>query len=210
MTRIAGIIFFLMLLLPAAAAAQAPSAKLTAEESAQVRRGEIVVKNQLDRETAKGYGVAFGVLHLSSPEDFWSVLWDYAQYPDFFPRILAAREIRKTDRQSQVEYDTDAGILTLTHTNIHTIADDRLRLDYVLDKSRPHRYVRVHDGHWLLEQLEPGLWLLEYKMVLEFDFGVLSKTANRAVIARAETDLPDALRCVRRRVESGGAWKRGE
>lgn len=203
-------LLFCLLFFPIAVLAQQPAAKLTAEELARVKQGDIVVHSHLDRETAKGYGIAFGMLHMSSPEDFWAVLWDYAHYPDFFPRILAAREIRKTGRQSQVEYDTDAGVLTLTHTNIHTIADDRLRLDYVLDKSRPHRYVRVHDGYWLLEQLAPGLWLLEYKMVLEFDFGVLSKTANRAVIARAETDLPEALRCVRRRVESGGVWKRGE
>jgi len=193
------------LLLAGAASAGPVSDKLTAEELAKIKAGGIVAKDTL-QEGPAGYAVAFGIMKFKSVEEFWTVTMDYEHYVDFFPKVKYCTVIKKTQSQSLAEFGVDLGVTTAVYTGINTIAGDRQRMDWTMDKSRPHKFFSACDGWWILEELEPGVWLVEYKMDVKLDFGVLSKAANKAVAAMAKKDLPRVIENVGKRIESGGTW----
>lgn len=193
------------LILAGSASAGPVSSKLTAEELATIKGGGIVAKDTL-QEGPQGYAVAFGIMKFKSVEEFWTVVMDYEHYVDFFPKVKYCTLIKKTNSQSLAEFGVDLGVTTAVYTGIHTIADDRLRMDWTMDKSRPHKFFSASEGWWILEELSAGVWLVEYKMDVKLDFGVLSKAANKAVAAMAKKDLPRVIQNVSKRIESGGTW----
>lgn len=195
------------LALGAAAQAGLVSDKLTPEELAKVKNGEIITRTQLNDTSTKGVSTAY-LLVRCTPEEFWFTVMDYDHYVDFYPRLIKAIVHKKTTRQSQVTYFFDATAATMEYTLIGTVADDRLRQDWTLDKSKPHKYFKVNEGYWILEQLEPGVLLIEYGAIVELDLGVMTKVATKIVNALTTDDLPASMECTRKRVESGNTWVR--
>lgn len=183
------------------------SSKLTAEEMAKVKAGEIVVKNLIDEETQQGKGAAFGIFH-GKVADFWSVIFDYDNYLDIYPRLEKVVLVEQTGNKYVVEFFMDASIKTIVYTTIALLSADKMRLTWTLDENRPHKYLKKTDGYWQLEQLEPGLILAEYLVDIELDVGVFTALVNPVVRAMSRDDLPDVLISTRKRMESGGAWTR--
>ncbi|NLH49011.1 MAG: hypothetical protein GX444_10460 [Myxococcales bacterium] len=183
------------------------SSKLTPEELAKVKAGQIVVKNNIQNGSEKGYGVAYGIMK-GSVDDFWKVIFDYSHYLEFYPRLEKVTPVSVTASQAIVTFDMDATIKTMTYTTVGTIDADRMGMTWVLDMNRPHKFFKANDGHWKLEQLEPGVILAEYLVSVSLDLGPFSGMATKIVNSMAKDDLPDVINCTRKRLESGGTWKR--
>jgi ribosome-associated toxin RatA of RatAB toxin-antitoxin module len=183
------------------------SSQLTANEMAQVKSGQIVVKNKIEKGADQGYGVAYGIIK-GTPEDFWKVIFDHEHYMDFYPRLKGVTIVERTKSKAVISFKMDATIKTLDYTTIGTVTDDRLRMDWVQDETRPHKFFKKNDGYWQLEQLEPGVLLVEYKVLVALDLGPFSGVASKIVNMMAKDDLPDVVDCTRKRVESGGTWVR--
>lgn len=182
------------------------SSKLTADELAKVKAGEIVLKNDLSEKTQSGSGIAFGTFKVSK-EEFWKVIYDYPNYKDIFPRIEYAKIIEKNDDQFLTDFAMDATLATLKYTSWNRPSKDGNRLDFGLVKDRPHKYFKEMNGYWQLEELEGGLILAEYKVNVELDVPVIGKMLTKIVNSMAGKDLPTVLKAVRKRAESGGTWK---
>ncbi len=183
------------------------SDKLSGEELARAKKGEVITHETLTKNHEDGFAAAYGVIRFQDPQEFWNVMGDFEHFPDFVPKIEKASVIKQKGRQTLVEFHMDGTIETLIYSCIHTQSEDNLRVDWTLDKQRPHVRYKVNDGYWLLEQLEPGVWLVEYNMTASFDFGILTKAANKVVNTMVKDDLPNVVGNVRKRIESGGAWK---
>ena len=183
------------------------SSKLTAQELARVKAGEIVVKNEMNEESSSGHGVAFGIFH-GSKEDFWKVIFDYDNYLDIYPRLEKVTLIERDGNKYVVEFHLDATLKTIVYTTINILSEDRTRLRWTLDQTRPHKYLKVSDGYWQLEELEPGVLLGEYKVIVELDLGILTGVVSGIVRSMSRDDLPDVLIATRKRMESGGTWTR--
>jgi ribosome-associated toxin RatA of RatAB toxin-antitoxin module len=192
----------------AAAYAEGPvSSLLTPAELAKVKAGQIVVKNKIDKNSEQGSGAAYGVIK-GTPEDFWKVIFDHEHYMEFYPRLKGVTVVERDKSHAVISFKMDATIKTLDYTTAATVTPDRLRMDWVQDDSRPHKYFKKNDGYWQLEQLEPGLLLVEYKVLVALDLGPFSGVASKIVNMMAKDDLPDVVECTRKRVESGGTWVR--
>jgi len=199
----------IILALGAAASAGIVSDKLSPADLAKVKSGEIITRTQLNDTSTKGVSTAFMTVR-STPEEFWFTATDFDHFLEFYPRLIKAEVHKKTNRQSLVTYHFDATAVTMVYTLIGTISDDRMRQDWTLDKSKPHKYFKVNDGYWILEQLEPGVLLIEYGAVVELDLGVMTKLATKIVSALTTDDLPESMECTRKRVESGNTWVRNK
>lgn len=198
----------LLAILASPAAAGPVSNKLTSAELARVKAGEVIIHETLTKNHEDGYAAAFGIIHFQDPQAFWDVAGDFGHFPEFIPKIEKATLIKQVGKQSLVEFYLDGTIETLIYSCVHTISEDNLRVDWTLDKSRPHVRYKVNDGYWQLEQLAPGLWLTEYNMTVSFDFGILTKAANKIVNTMVKEDLPNVMGNTRKRIESGGVWKK--
>lgn len=183
------------------------SDKLTAAELAKVKAGEIISKNEIDNASQKGYGVAYGAIK-GSPEDLWKLIMDTGSYMEFYPRLNAVNCLKKTNSQALIEFHMDATATEMIYTTINTIAADRLRMDWTLDKSSPHKYLKLSDGYWMAEPIDGGLMLVEYKVIVELDLGILTKVAEKIVNTMAKDDLPEVVLATKKRIESGFTWKK--
>jgi ribosome-associated toxin RatA of RatAB toxin-antitoxin module len=183
------------------------SGKLTPAELAKIKNGEIIVKNNIDTKTDSGTGVAFGVIK-GSVEEFWKVIFDHEHYMDFYPRLEGVRVIKRDKKIAVIEFDMDATLKTITYTTAATVSDDRMRMDWVLDATRPHKYFKKNGGYWQLEKLDDNTLLVEYSVDVALDFGPFSSVATKVVNSMAKDDLPDVIVCTRERVQSGGTWIR--
>jgi len=199
-------LFVFMLLFAGSTVLAGPiSEKLTAAELAKVKGGEIIAKNEIDHASQKGYGVAYGVIK-GTPENLWKLIMDTDAYLSFYPRLNAVQCIKKTNSQALIEFHMDATATEMVYTTINTIAADRLRMDWTLDKSRPHKYLKLSDGYWMTEPIDGGLMLVEYKVIVELDLGILTKVAEKIVNAMAKDDLPEVVLATKKRIESGFTW----
>lgn len=185
------------------------SQRFSQADLTRLKNGEILIQNNIDPNGTKGNSLAWMVVK-GTNEEFWKVIFDFEHYLEVYPRLKRVEVIKLTERQSLVEFDMDATIDVMTYSVIGTLADDRLRQDFNLDKSRPHKYFTSNEGYWLLEELEPGLLLVEYKVSVVLDLGVLSKVATKVVNVFAKDDLPEMMECTRKRLESGGTWTRNK
>lgn len=204
------VLLIVVLLLGAATSALAGpvSSQLTAEELARIKNGEIIVKNRIDKDSEQGYGVAYGVMK-GSKEDFWAVITDYGNYLDIYPRLEQVSVVKKQGNSVYtVEFHMDATLTTMVYTTESTISPERDKMTWKLAENRPHKYMNKSDGWWQLEELEPGVILAEYRVIIGLDLGIFSKIASKVVQAMSKDDLPDVVECTRKRMESGGTWKR--
>ncbi len=185
------------------------SSKLSPAELAKVKAGEIIVKNDFAKNAERGVGTAYGIIK-SSTDDFWKVIFDHEHYMDFYPRLEGVNIVERTNTMAKIEFKMDATLKTLTYTTVGTVTPNRMRMDWVLDKERPHKYFKENGGHWQLEQLEPGMLLIEYSVNVALDLGPFSRVASKIVNSMAKDDLPDVILCTKKRIESGGTWVRGK
>jgi len=203
----ASVVLIAVLSWTSVAAAGVVSDGLTPEELARVQRGEVVVHTNLGGGAKEGYAAAFGVMRFSDAGQFWSALGDYDGFPEFLPRVKKAAVIKKEGSTTWLELTIDGGLKPVTYTNVYTHFPDRQRTEWVLDASRPHEPYTKNTGYWQLEELSPGVFLVEHQNAVGVDFGAVAVIANRVMNSMLKKDLPKVIENVRRRIESGGKWK---
>lgn len=197
------------LVLPLGTAGAGPiSERLNAAEKARIDNREVVSRSEVSPDGAKCKAFAFAAINIASKDEVWKILLDHEHLPEFMPRLNKSVCLKQTATQSQVEFELDASIATLTYTLIRTLSADRTRLDWTLDRSRPHKYFKVNEGYYQLEEVAPGKYLIEYMTQVEMDLGVLSKVATKVTADMTGEDLPGVVDGLRKRIESGGVWKR--
>ena len=183
------------------------TSKLSAAELAKVKNGEVVLKNVIDPQTNKGYGSGFCLYH-GTKDQFWKVIFDYEHYLDIYPRLKKVTVISRTSNKAVVDFQMDASLTTLNYTTINLLSADQTKLTWTTDMTRPHKYFKRNDGYWLLEEIGPGLIVAEYRVEVELDLGILSNVVGKIVQSMSRDDLPDVMISTRKRMESGGTWKR--
>lgn len=181
------------------------SDKLTPDELAKVKTGSIILKNDISESSKSGSGIAYGVYNCTK-EEFWKVIFDYNNYDKVFPRIKSVKVIEKTEDQFLTEFALDATLTTLKYTSFNRPTKDGMRLDFGLEKQYPHKYFKEMGGYWQLETLEDGRLLAEYKVSVALDIPMIGKLLTKVVNAMTGKDLPNVLKAVRKRIESGGTW----
>lgn len=177
------------------------SDKLTPEELTKVKAGEIVLKNIMDNKTKKGSGVAFGTFACDL-DTFWKIIYDYPHYSEIFPRIISAKIVKKDDKRFLTDFVMDASVKKLVYTSWNEPSEDKLRLDFGLEKSYPHKYFSEMGGYWLLEKLDENLYLAEYKVAVSLDLPMgVDKIVGPIIKYMTGKDLPNVFHSVRKQIK---------
>jgi ribosome-associated toxin RatA of RatAB toxin-antitoxin module len=136
------------------------------------------------------------------------VIFDYDHYLDIYPRLKKVTLLSHVGNVYTAEFLLDASLTTLTYTTINTLAADKMRMSWVTDMNRPHKYFKRNDGYWQLEEVGPGQLVGEYHVEVELDLGIFTGIVSKIVRSMSRDDLPDVMVSTRKRMESGGTWKR--
>jgi ribosome-associated toxin RatA of RatAB toxin-antitoxin module len=185
------------------------SSKLSAADMEKLKAGQIIARSDIKAGNESGAGVAFGIIKCT-PEEFWKTIFDHEHYTEFYPRLKKIQIVSRDNSKAVITFWMDVTLTTMEYTTIGIVTPDRLRMTWSQDDGKPHKYFKKNDGYWQLEVLDGGLLLVEYKVDVGLDLGVFSSAATKIVNLMAKDDLPEVVDATRKRIESGGTWKRGK
>lgn len=189
-----------------AAALILSTAPLSSQELASVLAGEVLVRYEaFTTQDGRAAGRGVGAIVIERPAaDVWAVISRYDDKAEYVPRLSKAIVRERTADALRCTMEVDFLFKTLRYTAWYRLDPDRRRVSWKLDRSAPDNDVRDVEGDWQVDEAEPSRTLLVYRTYV--DPGRLAPGFTRKKLATRS--IPDLLRGVKRRVESGGTWRK--
>ena len=197
-TRIFCMALALILVFATVSFAGAVRDKLTDEEFERAKKGEIILKNEIDDKTKSGAGIGIGYFS-GDIDKFWKLVYDYPNYQNVFPRMIYAKKVGGTPERFLTELKMDATLTKLVYTTYNVPSPNGMELNFGIEKSKPHKYFKDMTGYWKLEKVDGGGFLAEYKVAVSLDLPLgMGKLVTPVVNAMAGKDLPDLFNALRK------------
>lgn len=180
------------------ATAAAQHRGFTAEERAQLVRGELVARNMARREGDAHLFGGSSWQRVDAPiERVWQTVTDPSAYPRLIPSLEEARVVEEHERTRILRMHHSYGIASTDYYAIMRADDAHHRIEFELDRSRPHD---VREGRGFLSLTAyHGDTIVAWGMLADVGAGMLQDVfgpfLNQWLL------LPP--RCVRDEVESG-------
>jgi len=187
-------------------AARGPLARFAEVERDKLLAGEAVFSHAVcgdDGEAGSGSGRASVVID-APVETCFEIFSDLAQQRHYFPRKTRSDVIASKGNRSWVRTEVDFSLRTIVYTVRYTVDRAHHRFDFELDKRYPHDIDEL-SGYFRFEQIDGRRTLLTY-VVTRLDSGMAVPGFIRKYLT--SRDLPAQVVNVKRRIESGGTWKK--
>ena len=197
--RIAAALFALALFAPAVAAsgAEAEGGALTREDVARLERGEVLLRNQVDKD-AKGRGRGRAIVLIRRPPAaVWTVLTDYEKHTEFMPGVVRSKVYSRADRTVGVAYTLKVLLKSIRYHCLCTAAPDQRAIRWTLDKSRKNDIAGT-TGCWEIRPHGDGGSIAIYSLAVDTGMSVPRFVQNFLT----RRDLPNVARALKKRVES--------
>jgi len=176
---------------------------LTPGTIARLEAGEVVVVNQAytdEQGHSQGQGVA--MILINKPRcEVWRHLIDYSAWPQFMPKINKATVYRRDGDKVNVEFSLKIWIKEITFSTRRTHNPLAGCVTWVMDRDRENDIVDTQ-GAWLVKAHGKNQSILIY--TVKIDSGL--KVPKKVTEWLAGRDMPGALRAMKMRVESNGAY----
>ena len=172
---------------------------------ARIEAGEIVILNEVEGKKSRKALIRTMLTFNVPLEETWRVLAQVDTQKEYLPRVDYCQLVDEGPRMKNVEFVVDATLIKVRYRVIHRFNPEENFFDWYLDPDFKNELKRV-DGFWKLYALSPQKTLARY--------GTRVNTGRMVPgwLERffAKRDIPKALDAVRKRVESGGTWKRSD
>ena len=184
----------------------AARAEYTAQEWETLKTGEVVAAEVMTRNPdGSGATEVLVKAWIKAPrEEVWKIIRSYNTFAEFFPRVRECRITRQEGETYWVEYHTELlGLMVVYHLTL--IGTEKfLRIDFFLDKNFRND-VKDTVGFWGLDDAPDGKGtVLTYSIFVDSGIPVPQFIARKI----SKPNLVQVVKNVRRRVESGGTWKK--
>ena len=147
--------------------------------------------------TEKGpHRIEASTLIPDSSDRVWSVLTDFARWPEFMPNIRQTRVVHSSGRHLWVRQRFGVLFMDLEHTTIYELSPTQGRLSWTLDLDSEHDIALSH-GRWQLLRLEGGRQTLVH-YIADMDAGRPLPELIDTLLRRRS--LQGMLRALRREV----------
>jgi carbon monoxide dehydrogenase subunit G len=155
--------------------------------------------------SGKAAGRGVGAVVIERPlAEVWSTLARFEDRAEYIPRLKAIELLERTGPRVRVLQVVDAGITTARTTLWFELDEAASTIAWTLDPAAPDNSVVAVEGDYRMLALAPRQTLLAYRTHIDTGLRipqlVQSHMQKRAV--------PDLLRAIKKRVESGGTWRR--
>ena len=178
---------------------------LTPAEIDRVLRGEVLARSDPsitpDGKTS-GYGV--GAIEIDRPVDeIWKVLANYDDKAEYQPRVQKCTVVHRDGDVLRVAMVVDATIMTVSYTGIYTLDPAAHSVHWILDRQAAGNTIQYMDGGYALIPVTQTRTILYFKTFVDSGHLIPHFLQNYFGTVRA---IPDLLRAIKMRVESGGTW----
>ena len=182
-----------------------PKALLTPENMEKLKKGEPVMVNKVVNDAKgnpRGQGLAVIVVN-ADPDTCWKYITQQTKMPEFMPRMISATEYMKEGNTRGVKFTIKILLSKISYHIIHTYDKGNYKLSYVLDKSKENDIADT-SGFWKIEPFEGGKSLIAY--TVSVDTGMAVPKAIQDYLT--QKDLPNVVSTMKKRIESGGTYKK--
>jgi len=176
---------------------------LTPETIARLETGEVVVVNQAytdEQGNSQGQGVAM-ILVNKPRNEAWRHITDYSAWPQFMPKVAKAVVYSHDGDQYGVELTLKIMFKDITFSTMRTHNPLAGCVTWVMDRGRANDIVDTQ-GAWMVRAHGVDKCILVYTVKVDSGFKV-PKTVQEWLAGR---DMPGALRAMKMRVETNGAY----
>jgi hypothetical protein len=179
---------------------------LTDAELAAALRGEVPVRTEtFTAPSGKASGRGIGAIVVERPlAEVWAHLSRYEDKAEYQPRVEKVWVLEKSPEQLKVKMQINASVTTAYYTAIYKLDAAAHTISWTLDKSAPGNTVADIDGGYRLAAVSPTSTLVVYRAWV--DTGRAVPRFIQDYMARRS--VPNLLRAIKKRVESGGTWRR--
>jgi hypothetical protein len=195
-----------MLLVVSLLALAGPVAGLTQGEIDAALRGEVPVRTeQFTTASGQAAGRGLGAIVIERPvETVWATVSHYDDRAEYIPRLEKVTVLERQPDRLRVRQEVDASITTARYTGWYRLDAGEHAVRWKLDPTAGDNTIRDTEGEYRLFEVSPSRTLLVYRSYV--DSGRAVPRSIQEYIARRA--VPDLLHAIKKRVESGGTWKK--
>jgi ribosome-associated toxin RatA of RatAB toxin-antitoxin module len=196
-----------MQIVPILIALVASTVGLTEPELATALRGEVPVRSEtFATPTGKASGRGIGAIIVDRPiEEVWAVVSHYEDKAEYQPRVEKVWVLEKHPDYLKVRMQINASVTTARYTARFDLDPVAHTVHWKLDKTAPDNTIVDCDGGYQLAELSPTRTLVVYRGWVDSGRSV-PRFIQEYMTRRS---IPNLLRAVKKRVESGGTWRKG-
>jgi carbon monoxide dehydrogenase subunit G len=190
----------------AVAALLATPGGLTDAEFARALKGEVPTHAESflsPRGRSAGRGV--GAIVIDRPlDDVWAVISRYDDKAEYVPRLEKVEILDRQPDRLHIRMRVNASVTTARYTAWFKLDEKEHAIHWKLDGEARDNTIADCDGDYLLFALEPARTLVVYRSFV--DTGLRVPRFIQEYMS--ERSIPNLLRAIKKRVESGGKWKK--
>jgi uncharacterized membrane protein len=153
----------------------------------------------------KSVGRGWGAIVIDrSIGEVWKTMARMDDRAEYAPRLKSLKVLERQGDRWRVLQDIDATITTAHYTAWYRVDDAEHTIHWTLDRAAPDNTLKDIEGDYLVAELAPGRTILVYRTYV--DSGLHVPQMIQKYMTRKS--IPELLRAIKKRVESGGTWRK--
>ena len=183
-----------------------PTTGLTEAEVAAALAGEAPVRAEsFVSASGKAAGRGIGAIVVERPlSEVWSALSRFDDKAEYVPRLNSSQVLEKSATSVRVKMEVNASVTTVHYTMRYTLDEAAGLVRWKLDDTARDNGIADADGEYHMLSLSPTRTLVVYRTYVDSGRSVPG-FVQRFMVKRS---LPELLHAVKKRIESGGKWKK--
>ncbi len=179
-------------------------ADYTSEEWQRMKDGEVIFVENPEGSQKVQFVAKF---YIKAPrKQVWRIMRDYDKFDEFLPNVQETKVVNQEGSVYWVEYTTKVLWIETNYTLRFDGVKKHGRVEVSLDKSRPHDRDESR-GWWEFEDAPNG----KGTVVTHSNYVKTGIPAPESIARKlSKASFPKMARNVRKRVESGGTWKKND
>jgi hypothetical protein len=179
---------------------------LTSAELDQAIAGRAPTRTEaFTNERGQSAGRGWGAIVIERPiGDVWATLSRCEDRAEYVPRLKSVTVLAREPQRLRVRQEIDATVTTARYVAWFRLDEATHTMSWTLDKSAAENTVKEAEGDYRLAELTPTRTVLVYRAYV--DTGLHVPMAIQSYLQKRS--IPDLLRAIKRRVESGGTWRK--
>ena len=179
---------------------------LSDRELADALKGEVPARTEaFVAPSGKSAGRGLGAIVVErSIAEVWANVSRYEDKAEYLPRVKTVTVLERLPDRIRARFEVDASILTARYTAWFIFDQEAHTIRWTLDHTATDNTIAVADGDYHLFAVSPTQTLVVYRTYV--DSGRAVPRSIQEYFARKS--IPNMLRAVKKRVESGGTWKK--
>jgi len=182
--------------------------EFTAEEWQRMKNGDVIITEVAAQNPDGSQRIDFlAKLYIKATrQEVWKTIRDYNHYSEFMPRLTKATILKQEGQVYWVRYEVKVLWLRVVyHLRVEGV-DPFKRIEFKLDTDKKN-HIRNTYGYWILQDAPEGSGtVLSYSAYIDTGIPAPESLARKV----AKSALPGVVKNVRKRIESGGTWKKAE